>query len=208
MNAPLEVTGGARIGWVSATWPFAKLSASAQQLSVSGSLIGRYSFSPEQVAALEPYGSIPVLASGVRIIHTVQNYPDKIIFWCFGSPKRLIERITTLGFQPRTSRAQVPQRDGMAFRWSFLILLIVIWNALFLIDGFVPWKEPKGPGPYTFLAVALLFLTALGLNVSGRFQALVLKPGRSISEVRSVTLLVLLVSSIMLIVFAAQHVAS
>ena len=208
MNAPLEVTGGARIGWVNATWPFAKLSASAKQLSISGSLIGRYSFSPEQVAALEPYGSIPVLASGVRIVHTVQAYPDKIIFWCFGSPKRLIERITALGFQPRASRAQVPQRNGMAFRWSFLILLVVIWNALFLLDGFVPWKEPKGPGPYTLLAIALLFFTALALNFSERFQALALKPGRSISEVRSLALLVLVVSAIMLIAFGAQHVAS
>lgn len=33
------------------------------------------------MAALEPYGSIPILASGVRVVHTVQNYPDKIIFW-------------------------------------------------------------------------------------------------------------------------------
>jgi hypothetical protein len=208
MNAPLEVTGGARIGWVNATWPFAKLSASAQQLSVSGSLIGRYSFSPDQVAALEPYGSIPILGSGVRIIHTVPSYPDKIIFWCFGSPKRLIERITALGFQPRASRADVPQRDGMAFRWSFLILLVVIWNALFVLDGYVPWKEPKGPGPYTLLAVALLFLMAVALNRSSRFQSLVLKPGRSITEVRSVALLVLAVSAIMLIAFGAQHVAS
>ncbi len=94
------MTGGARIGWVNATWPFAKLSASAQQLSVSGSLIGRYNFSPDQVAALEPYGSISVLGTGVRIVHTVQSYPEKIIFWCFGSPKRLIERITNLGFRP------------------------------------------------------------------------------------------------------------
>jgi hypothetical protein len=208
MSDQLEVTGGARIGWVNATWPLAKLSASAQQLSVSGLLVGRYSFSPDQVAALEPYGSIPILSSGVRIVHTVQTYPDKIIFWCFGSPKRLIENITALGFQPRASRTQVPKRDGMAFRWSFLILLVVIWNALFLIDGFVPWNQPKGPGLYTLLAVALLFLTAAALNVSDRFQALVLKPGRSITEVRSVVLLVLFVSAILLIVFGAQQVAS
>lgn len=207
MNAPLEMTGGARIGWVNATWPFAKLSASAQQLSVSGLLIGSYRFSPDQVAALEPYGSIPVLASGVQIIHTVQRYPDKIIFWCFGSSRRVIQRITALGFQPRASRAQVPHRDGMAFRWTFLILAVVVWNALFLLDGFVPWKEPKGPGLYTYLAVALLFLTALALNFSSRFQAWVLKPGRSISEVRAVAVLVLVVSAIMLIAFGAQHVA-
>lgn len=208
MTASLRTTGGARIGWVNVTWPFARLSASAQELSVSGTFIGRYNFSPEQIAALEPYGSIPVLANGVRIVHTVQNYPDKIIFWCFGSPKRLIERINTLGFQPRASRAKVPQRDGIAFRWAFLTLLVVLWNALFLIDGFVPWKQPKGPGPYTFLAIALLFLAALALNISGRFQALVLKPGRAISEVRSVALLVLLVSAIMFIAFAARYVAS
>jgi len=208
MNAPLEMTGGARIGWVNATWPFAKLSASAQQLSVSGSLIGRYNFSPDQVAALEPYGSIPVFGTGMRIVHTVQSYPEKIIFWCFGSPKRLIERITNLGFRPSALRSQVPHRDGMAFRWSFVILLVVAWNALFLLDGFVPWKVPKGPGPYTILAVALLFLTALSLNLSSRFQAWVLKPGRSISEVRAVVILVLVVSAIMLIVFGAQHVAS
>ena len=208
MTASLKMTGGARIGWVNATWPFARLSASAQELSVSGALIGRYSFSPEQVAALEPYGSIPVLGSGVRIVHTVQNYPDKVIFWCFGSPRHLIERIRALGFQPRATRAQVPQREGMAFRWTFLIALVVIWNALFLVDGFVPWKQPKGPGPYTFLAIALLFLAALALNFSGGFQALVLKPGRSISEVRSVALLVLVVSAIMLIAFGAQYVAS
>jgi len=202
------MTGGARIGWVNATWPFAKLSASEQQLSVSGRLIGSYSFSPDQVAALEPYGSIPLLGSGMRIVHTVQSYPEKIIFWCFGSPKRLIQKITDLGFRPQASRAQVPHRDGMAFRWPFLILVVVLWNALFLVDGFVPWKAPKGPGPYAFLALSLLFLTALALNVSARVQALALKSGRSISEVRAVVVLVLVVSAIMLLAFGAQHVAS
>jgi hypothetical protein len=170
--------------------------------------MGRYRFAPDQVAAFEPYGSIPLLRSGVRIVHTVQNYPDKIIFWCFGSPKRLIESITALGFHPRASRAQVLPRDGMAFRWTFLVLLVLIWNTLFLLDGFVPWKHPTGPGPYTFLAVAMLFATALGINLSAWFQGIALKPGRSASEVRPVTLLVLAISAIMLIVFGAQRLAS
>lgn len=204
MNAQLQMTGGAQVGWVNATWPLAKLSVSAQELSVSGALIGKYKFSPAQVAALEPHGSIPILASGVRIVHTVQNYPEKIVFWCFGSPKRLIEKITTLGFQPRASRAQVPKRDGIPFRWSFLIAVIVVWNVLFLMEG-IP---PKGPGPYMLLAIALLFVTALALNFSRTFQIFVLKPGRSFSEVRSMALLVLVVSAFLLIGFGAQQIAS
>jgi hypothetical protein len=207
MNAPLEITGGAQIGWVNATWPFAKLSASGQEISVGGMLIGRYRFSPEQVAALEPHGLIPVLGKGVRIVHTVHDYPEKIIFWCFGSPMHLIERITALGFQPRGSRAQLPQRHGIAFRWSFVVLVILIWNALFLLDGYVPWKAPKGPGVFTIAAIGLLFLAALGLNFARTFQAIALKPGRSIGEVRSVALLVLAVSAIMLLVFSAHYVA-
>jgi hypothetical protein len=202
------MTGGARIGWVNASWPFAKLSVSAQQLSISGRLIGSYSFSSDQVAALEPYGSIPIIASGVRVVHTVRSYPDKIVFWCFGSPKRVIERITALGFVPRAPRSEVPQRDGMAFRWSFLLLLLVIWNALFLFDGFVPWKRPEDLGPYSLLAVALLFVAAVALNFSVKFQTLVLKPDRSFTEVRSVVLLVLLVSAVMLIALGAQQFAS
>jgi hypothetical protein len=208
MNTPLKITGGARIGWFNATWPFAKLSASSQQLSISGIFIGSYNFSPDQIAAFEPFGFIPVLSSGVRIVHTVQDYPEKIIFWCFGSPQRLIQRITKIGFIPIAPRAQVPHREGIAFRWSFLILAVVVWNALFILDGFVPWKESKGLGLYSFLAVALLFLTALALKFSNRFQTWVIKPGRSIAEVRSVVVLVLVVSSIMLIAFGAQHFAS
>ncbi|OFW19942.1 MAG: hypothetical protein A3H27_05695 [Acidobacteria bacterium RIFCSPLOWO2_02_FULL_59_13] len=204
METRLQSTGGAQVGWVHASWPFAKLTASAHELSLSATLLGSYKFSPDQVAALEAHGSIPILGSGVRIVHTVQNYPEKIVFWCPGSPKRLIEKIIALGFHPRAARAQVPQRDGIPFRWSFLVAVVLVWNALFLLDG-IP---PKIPGAYSLLAIVLLFLTALALNFSGAFQAVVLKPGRSISEVRSIAQLVLLVSAILLIGFGVQHIAS
>jgi hypothetical protein len=207
MSDQLKVTGGACIGWVSATWPFAKLSASAEQLSVSGNLIGSYTFSPDQVAALEPCGSIPIVSSGVRIIHTVQSYPEEMIFWCFGSSERLIRQITDLGFMPSASLAEVPHRNGMAFRWPFVLLEVAVWNALLLADGFAPWQPSKWPGLYTLSAIALLFLTAVGLNFSRRFQSLALKPGRSLSEVRAVAILVLVISAIMLLVFLAQYVA-
>lgn len=144
----------------------------------------------------------------MRVIHTNPSYPEKIVFWCFGSPVRLIQQIHELGFRPRASSASVPRRDGIPLRWSFIIALVVVWNALFILDGFVPWKEPKGPGVYTLLALALLFLTAVALARSSEFQSLVLKPGRSVSEIRPMVLLVQFVSAVLLIGFAAQYIAS
>ena len=145
MSVIVKSTGGARIGWMNATWPFARLAASAQELSLSGFLLGTYTFSSGDVASLKPYGWLPVLGRGVQIIHTNPNYPAKIIFWCFGSPERLIEQIHALGFQPRAPSTALPKRDGIPLRWSFMVAVVVIWNALFVLDGFVPWREPKGP---------------------------------------------------------------
>ena len=208
MSAGLKVTGGARIGWVNATWPFARLAASHDELCISGMLIGSYKFKPSEVVALEPYGSIPLIGRGIQILHSNASYPGKMIFWCFGSPERLIDRIRDLGFQPRAESTVMPKHDGMAFRWSFLITLVVAWNALFILDGFVPWGERRQPGALTLLAVGLLFFSALGVVISERFRSAVLKPGRSLSEVRSEILLTLAISAILFIGLALQHVAS
>lgn len=200
MNTVLEMRGGARIGWVNATGPLAKLSVSAQQLSISGFLLGDYKFSPDQVVALEPHGFIPVLGTGIRIVHTVSNYPQKIVFWCSKSPKQLIEQIISLGFRPSASAELICRNHGMPFRWSFVIILVAIWNGLFFLDESVPWKEPELPGPFSLLALGVLFLTSFALDNSDQFQKWFLKPGRSIDEVRAVVRLVLFISAIMFII--------
>jgi len=204
MNGEIKVTGGARIGWVNASWPLARLSASSQKIVISSFLIGSYSFSPDQVAAIEPYGSIPILGRGIQVIHTVSNYPQKIVFWCIGSPDKLIAQIRNLGFLPQVSRAQVPTREGMAFRWSFIIGVFAIWNALFVLDQGGRLDQPKPLGIYALLAVALLFLISLSLNYSSSIQAIALKPGRSISEVKPIAKLTMVVSAILLIGFGVQ----
>jgi hypothetical protein len=104
MTAQLEAKGGAQVGRVRASWPFARLTASAQELSLSAALLGSFRFSPDQVVALEARASFLFLGSGLRIVHTVHGYPEKIEFWPLGSAKRLIEKITALGFQPRAPR--------------------------------------------------------------------------------------------------------
>lgn len=208
MSVVLKATGGARIGWMNATWPFARLTASAQELSLSVFLLGSYTFSISDVDSFKPYGWLPVFGRGVQIIHTNASYPAKMIFWCFGSPERLIQQIHALGFQPCAPSTTIPKRDGIPLRWSFIVAVVIVWNALLILDGFVPWKEPKGPGVYTLLGLLLLFLTSVAAARSEAFQVLVLKPGRSVSEIRSILYLVQLVSVVMLIAFAAQYLAS
>lgn len=184
MSDYLQVTGGVLLGWLSWSWPFGQLTATPQGLTVTAPFRAPYSFTRREVVALEPYGWIPVLARGVRIVHAVDGFPDLIVFWCFGSPQRLIERITGLGFVPLAQQTQAVRRERMPFRWSFVILLLLVWNGLLIADGFVIWEESPTPGPYTLLALALFFLTSVALVFSKTCQAWILRPGRSIDEVR------------------------
>jgi len=208
MSVVVTSMGGARIGWMNATWPFARLTVNAQTMSLAVLILGTYTFSPKDVASLKPYGSLPVLGRGIQVIHTNPTYPPKIIFWCFGSPERLIQRIVELGFRPSAPTTAVPKRDGIAFRWSFVIAVIAIWNTLFILDTYVLRQGPKGLGVLSMLAVVLLFLTSVAVARSEAFQALALKPGRSVSEVRSVLNLIQLVSGVMVIALAAQYLAN
>jgi hypothetical protein len=185
---------------VSTGWPFGKLSASAAELSLSVGLIGTYTFSPDQVARLESYGSIPIFGRGVRIIHTRVDYPAKIIFWCFRDPDLVVDDIRLSGFLPRASSVMVPTRRGVPFRWMPVVMFIVVWNALFWLDGFVPWKEFKAPGLFVQLALALAFGAAVAIQRSKTVQQWVLRPGRSVGEVRPSLVVLQLISGFLFVV--------
>ncbi len=40
----LSITGGARVGWINATWPLAKLTVNKHTIELKATLIGKYSF--------------------------------------------------------------------------------------------------------------------------------------------------------------------
>jgi hypothetical protein len=166
---------------------------------VSGLLIGSYSFTPEDVVGVEPYGSMPLFGRGARIVHTRTDYPAKIVFWTFRNPDRVVEDIRHVGFLGRASSATVPVRTAMAFRWSAVISFVVAWNVLFLLDGSVAWKQPKPPGGFVLLALALVFTAAAAAQRSRAVQSWILKPGRSITEVRPILALLQLVSAFLFI---------
>ena len=205
MEPTVSSIGGAKAGWINASWPLARLSSSASQLTLSISLMGSYSFTPAEVIALERRGSIPLFSSGIRIVHTNPNYPENLVFWCVTGRDRLIERIKRTGFRPLANPSQVPRRNGMPWRWPFLLAVIVVWNVLFLVD-FADWGQGRQMGYGVLTAVGLLFATAVALGLSHRVRALALKQGRSFAEVQPLVRLVGLGSAMMLII-VTMHVA-
>jgi hypothetical protein len=207
MTDVLELRGGARIGRVSSSWPFARLVASAHRLSVSGALLGHYRFSPEEVVSFDPCGSIPVVSSGIRIVHTNPAYPERIVFWCFREPELLIAQIAELGFRPQGSAAPVARHAGFALRGRFVAVGVVALLALFALDSVVRWPR-RGPGMFSLLAVALLFLGAIALVRSSRLQRLALKRGRSLSEIRALLAPVHVVGGVLLALLAASYLVA
>jgi len=203
----LTVTGGARIGWVNASWPLAKLSVSKDNLSITALMLGAYSFAPTEVVALEAYQPLPIIGRGIRVVHSRSDYPETIIFWCLSNPTTLLHDIEAAGFIARTSPTGQPQRRGRGFpvRWVAVVAIVAMWNVLFLFDGFVPWNPPKPPGPFVLLALGLLLTGTFALQVSPRVQALVMRPGRPVSEIAPVVTLLQVISAFLLIIFTLLH---
>lgn len=117
-----ETTGGFRCGDVNATAPYAKLTASAQTLKIEVPIFQKlqrsvphlqtsFSFRPDQVVALLKHTSVPVIGWGVRITHSVRQYHDNLIFWCW-RPGRVLLAIEATGFSPRSSGERVADRAG------------------------------------------------------------------------------------------------
>lgn len=198
----VRAVGGARIGWVNATWPFALLSVSEQALTVTVAVLGRYTFRRDQIVAMEPYAVLPVLGGGVRIEHTVAEYPRHIVFGCFGRPRSLINRIHETGFIPEAQPDETLTTRGMAVRWQALVFSLGLYCALLLLDWL---RSPdEHPGSLSFLAVSLLFLGTTGMRCSLCLQRLVLKPGRRVSEIKHWLGFLSLVSGLLCIFFGRE----
>ena len=189
--------GGARVGWVNASWPLATLKANASTLALAS--LGTYTFAPSDVVSLEPYGSIPFLSSGIKIQHNRRDYPKTMIFWCVGrSRERVLEEIAGTGF--RAVGQPIERAAGMAFRWSTILIAIIVWNALFLLDRSISGSQPR-PGPLVLIALVLFFLAAAATRTSAPFQRLVLREGHEVGEVKSFLVLLQIVTGAMALGF-------
>ena len=89
----LSIIGGARIGMANATWPFATLRVSKERLELNATVVGNLVFRPEDIISIEPYYQIPLIGQGIKINHRIPKYKDKVIFWTFKNPNRIINQI-------------------------------------------------------------------------------------------------------------------
>jgi hypothetical protein len=196
--------GGSRIGWVNASFPFATLECSRERITLIS--FGKYEFLPDEVVSFDTYGSIPVVANGLRIHHNRLDYPEKVVFWCMGSRAKVTNALQQTGFKPSGQVVERPK--GIPIRWMAIIGFVLIWNLLFMLDGppaFVAHAAPK-PGLGAIVALLLTFALATGIKHSGRVRNLVLAPGHTLGEVRGVVSLLQLVSGALGAAFCLAYV--
>jgi hypothetical protein len=208
MIPTFKATGGARTGGINATWPLAKLEASADSLRVSILTLGVYSFTPGTVVSITRYTRFPILGWGIQIQHCVPEYPARLIFWCPGNPASLLAGIRDSGFQAEAPESAIPPRRGLALRWSAIIIAAALWNGLFLLDMLLQHRMPPMRGPFLLLAIGLVLASCIATIQVPAFQRLVLKPGRSVGEIRPILNLLLLVSGSMFVVLSLMAIAA
>ena len=203
MHQPLEQpyvkTGGALIGWMNVNWPFAELWTAPERLTITAQFMGTYTFTPEQIREIEPYIMLPIFGWGVRIRHCVPEYPERVIFWSLANPYRVLRGIQASGFIPAAAGpAAGSPRCGFPMRWSVIAGVLVLWNALLLADWGHLSASPAHPGWLTFVALLVMFVLSFGTLTSGSIQKLVLKPSRTVGEVRPLLRLLAFISGLLL----------
>lgn len=192
----IKKTGGARIGMMNATWPFATLKVNKNNLELNATILGKLVFTPQDIISIEPYGLIPVLGQGIKINHRVKSYNSKVIFWTMGNPRDLIKKIEGIGFLGNSSPMsedlqieinQTQNRGGFPIKTQAAILIVVVWNLLLSIDLYKLFTErvegsPLGLGAK--LAIGFIFITSILLLYTKFARKFILKEGREIDDIR------------------------
>jgi hypothetical protein len=88
--------GGARIGFFNATWPFAKLSATREGISLRCGF--KFEFPKDKIYRLSRYKDH--FSNGLQIQHNVSRYPEFFVFWRFNF-ERLKRELEALDYKVR-----------------------------------------------------------------------------------------------------------
>jgi hypothetical protein len=202
-------TGGGNYASLRATWPFATLTVTENQLSLNLPLCTLH-FRPADVVSIEPYNS-GFTTNGLVINHTVSNYKTPVIFRPSGDMGETINQIAQTGFtsnkQPLpieldTTITNLQSQGGFAMKLSAAIIIGVIWNALLIPEFYRVFTQNRPQDIFMGmrLATGFMVLLCLTLIVSAPFRGLVLKEGRTFNDIKIFIYSILPLSSIMFLV--------
>ena len=211
-------TGGGVIGLYRASHPFAKLTVNKYTLEFQMSMTGTLIFRREDIVSIKPIKQL--LKRGLKITHSIPEYSEKVIFWTFEEPDRLMRKIEATGFLSNTDPlpadlaeeiTKKQKQGGSPLRKHVYIGAVILWNLLFLYDiaGFLTGKSRLPLGHGVQAALSLLIISAILLLTAEPFRKLVLKEGRSVDEVRKTALFIIILTPVMLVALSmVMHVVT
>lgn len=115
--------GGALIGWISASWPFATLTAEKGVLTLR--CFFTFQLSSAQIVRLEAVNILPVIASGIRIVHNDPVAPQRMVFWCLGQRDRKMAAIAAELGRGDGHSIEVARASPKLSRWAAIGALVI-----------------------------------------------------------------------------------
>ena len=91
----IVLKGGARYGLFNASWPFAKLVISQNNLKLKIPIFGELNFSGEHINSIEKHNGL--FSKGIIIKHNRAEYRKKVVFWTFESPSEILKKSKEIG---------------------------------------------------------------------------------------------------------------
>tara|TARA_R110001592_G_scaffold57344_3_gene174361 strand:- start:2883 stop:3548 length:666 start_codon:yes stop_codon:yes gene_type:complete len=205
----IQLTGGAKIGMINCSIPFATLSISENELQLTTTFGANLIFQTEDIVSIKEYTVLPIIGQGIRIEHKVSEYKEDVVFWTMKKPAEVIREIQRVGFlnnKPHEQNTPIRRQKSIGFpvKLPFVIGLFGLWNLLFLLGVIDMFNEkafflPKGDA--ILASLVLIFFTSLFTLVSPFFRKLILKEGAVYREVKKMALFILFISVVMLVVF-------
>lgn len=206
-------TGGAKIGILKSSWPFATLTVTRNKLELNVSLIGKFVFLPGDITAITPNRKGYKMGVGIKIYHKIPQYKDEIIFWSAKKPHELVDLVMATGFLNNTvptfgaqAEAEVralQSQGGFALKKNVAICLVVLWN-IFLIPGFIMMGlTENNAAMYMGVGAALVMILLFCVLIFAvpAFAAKVLKPGYTVNDVKKFLIFLIIIAVFMLIGF-------
>ena len=209
-------TGGAKIGALKSSWPFADLTVSRNKFELNVSLIGKLVFLPGDIISLTPQPGGYKMGAGIKIHHKVPQYKDEVLFWSSKSPAELLREIEATGFMANTDalphRVQKEIRElqahgGFAMKTRPLVMLATLWVAIVaygainmsLTGSLVAFLSAMQ------VAFAVIILFAVATLASPYFASGVLKPGYTIDDVKKFLIFFIIIAVFIVVGFSISQ---